>query len=116
MDYVHIDELVFQGRHGILPKEKTDPQEFKVSLKLGTDTSAAGASDKIGDALDYRVFKDIVQTTIEGKHQNLLETLAEVIATEILNDPRILSAEVTVKKLHIWNNGVPGVTVFRENN
>jgi FolB domain-containing protein len=115
MDYIHINNLIFRGTHGILPKELTDPQEFEVSLRLGTDTRGAAHSDAIADALDYRAFKEIARAVIEGKHRNLLETLAEDIAAGILKDSRVHTAEVGVTKCHIWNNGVPSVVILRTN-
>lgn len=51
------------------------------------------------------------------KHNSyyLIETLAEKIAQKILEDKRILSAEITIKKKAVWDNGVPGLTIVREN-
>jgi dihydroneopterin aldolase len=115
MDYIHIDRIIFRGMHGVNPQEKLTPQNFEVSVRLGFDTKAAASGDDVAATLDYRVVKKIIQETIEGEHRDLVETLAEDIASQVLKDARIHNAEVTVKKTEVWDNGVPGVTIFRNN-
>jgi len=43
----------------------------------------------------------------------LIETIAERIALQILTDVRIHSVRVSVRKIDIWENGVPGVEITR---
>ncbi|HEY5383072.1 MAG TPA: hypothetical protein VIJ88_00755, partial [Candidatus Paceibacterota bacterium] len=57
--------------------------------------------------------KNIIETILKGSSRYLIETLAEDIAAKILEDKRIVSAEITIKKTAVWDNGIPGVTVVR---
>lgn len=113
MDYIHIDNLSFAGKHGYYEHERKVEQEFLVSVRLGFDTTKAGDTDNLEDTLDYQWVKDIVRRTLEGGSRYLIEKLANEIATLIQEDSRILSVEVTIKKTAVWDNGVPGVTIRR---
>jgi 7,8-dihydroneopterin aldolase/epimerase/oxygenase len=115
MDYIHIDKLFFSGKHGVYAKERRVEQEFEISIRLSLDTSKAGKSDKLGDTVDYQRVKDIVEEAIKGGSRYLVEKLGEEIALRILEDKRIQTAEVTIKKTAVWDNGIPGVTIARSN-
>jgi dihydroneopterin aldolase len=113
MDYIHIDKLVFRGKHGYFAKERRVEQEFALSIKLGVDTVKAGHSDKLADTINYMEVRDIIQSVIEGGSKFLIENLAEEIAQKILQDTRIQTVELTIQKPEVWQNGVPGVTIVR---
>lgn len=113
MDYIHIDKLVFRGKHGYFAQERRVEQEFALSIKLGVDTVKAGKSDKLADTINYSEVRDTIQSVIEGGSKFLIETLAEEIAQKILQDVRIQTVELTIQKPGVWHNGVPGVTIVR---
>ncbi len=113
MDYVHIDNLFFSGKHGVYVRERRVEQEFLISIRLELDTNAAGKSDKLADTVDYQRIKSVISDVITGESCYLIEKLAEDIAAQILEDPRIKSVDVTIKKPAVWDNGTPGVTVSR---
>ena len=114
MDYIHIDNLSFNGKHGVYAQERKLEQEFALSIKLGVDIGKAAESDAIEDTVNYSDVKAIAEQIITGKSSYLIEKLAVEIAEAILQDKRVHSAEVTIKKVAVWKNGIPGVTVFRE--
>jgi len=113
MDYIHIDNLFFRGKHGAYIKERRVEQEFAISVKLGVAIDVASKSDKLVHTVDYSDIKNKIQKVIEGSSRYLLEKLAEDIATQILKDKRIHSVEITIKKPEVWKNGIPGVTITR---
>jgi 7,8-dihydroneopterin aldolase/epimerase/oxygenase len=115
MDYIHIDKLFFSGKHGVYAKERRLEQEFEISLRLTFDTSVSAKSDKLKDTVDYQRVKNIVEKAITGGSRYLVEKLGEEIALQILEDKRIGRVEVTIKKTAVWDNGVPGVTIIRDN-
>jgi dihydroneopterin aldolase len=114
-DCIHIDDLVYCGKHGVGDVERATAQPFKVSIKLAVDTRAAGLSDRITDTTDYKVIRNIVRRTIEDETFHLVEAIADRVASQILEDSRIRSVAVCVKKMAIWDNGIPGVTIVRDN-
>lgn len=115
MDHVRITDLFFRGKHGVGDAERNVEQEFLIEADLSFDTAKAGANDKLADTLDYSEVRDKIQRVIEGPSRYLIEALGEDIAKKILEDKRIKSVEVTVKKTAVWKNGVPSVTITRSN-
>lgn len=113
MDFLHIDDLLVSATHGHYEPEWSTEQRFLVSLRVGFDSNAAGKSDALDDTIDYDVLKKIVQEVLAADRRYLIERLATDIAEGILADPRAKEAVVTIKKLDVWENGVPGVTITR---
>ncbi len=113
MDYIHIENLSFNGKHGVYDQERRVEQEFAVSIRLAVDTTKAATSDALEDTINYSEVKAIAERKIKGESCYLIEKLAASIAEDILVDVRIHSAEVTIKKVAVWTNGIPGVTVLR---
>lgn len=114
MDYIHIDDLRVSGKHGVGAEERAKPQEFLVSVRLGADTRKAAASGRLEDTIDYHDTLKLIENVFENTSHSLLETLAEHITAEILKDKRVHSVELTIKKTGVWRNGIPGVTILRE--
>lgn len=114
MDYIHIDGLRISGKHGHYARERKGTQEFEVSLRVTTNMRRAGKSDKLRHTLNYAVLKDIIEETFAKAPRYLIETLAEDIAKTVLKDKKAEEVVVTIKKLKIWSNGVPGVTITRK--
>ena len=115
MDHICITNLLFRGKHGLDDVERRVEQEFLIEADLEFDAAKAGASDKLADTVDYAVIRDKVKQVIEGKSRYLIESLAEDIARKILEDKRIKSVEIIVKKTAVWDNGIPCVTIVRKN-
>lgn len=115
MDYLHIDSLLFKGKHGAYAQERSVEQEFAVSVRLGVDVQKACKSDKLDETVNYREVKDKIQAVIEGESRYLIEKMAEEIAIHILEDARIKTVEITLKKNAVWDNGIPGITITRKN-
>lgn len=116
MDYIHLEKFIVRGKHGVYEEERKVEQEFELHLKLGVgDTSGAAKSCNIEDAVDYGPIKQMIEEVISSKSVYLIETLADIIATNILKDPRIKTLELTINKPEVWPNAVPGLTIYREN-
>lgn len=109
---IRINNLSFRGTHGATEKERLAPQPFRVHIALTTWRTEVIRED-LEETVDYREPKRIVREVIEGPHCELIETLADTIATRILEDKRLRSVEVTIEKPMIWENGVPSVAVVR---
>lgn len=113
MDFIHIDKLIFKGKHGVYKRERSSEQDFEISVKIQMDASKARRSDKLKDTVDYDGVKSIIQHVIEGGTRYLIEKLADEIAMDILKLPKVKQVEVTIRKLKVWKNGIPGVTITR---
>jgi dihydroneopterin aldolase len=101
MDRILLNGLVFFGRHGCLEAERQLGQKFTVDIELECDLSAACASDSLDDTIDYVALYNAAQEVIEGEPARLLESLAQRIADFALQDERVQSAWVRIRKPHV---------------
>jgi dihydroneopterin aldolase len=117
MDIIFIDDLRISTLIGIYPREKSVPQTVEMSLQIGTSTANAGASDNIGDTIDYAVVVERLRAELAAQHFNLLEKLAEYVAKLLLEDFGATWVRVSIAKLGMMR-GVKrvGVIIERGNN
>lgn len=96
MDKIILRELHFVARHGVLPIETENSQRFSATVELELPLAAAGESDRLDQTIDYCAVQAVVRGIIEGSHKRLIETLAESVATALLQTFPSLTA-VTVE-------------------
>lgn len=97
-DRLALTGLRVRGRHGVLPAERRDGQDFVVDVVLELDLRAAAADDDLARTVDYAVLADRLSTVVAGEPVDLIETLAERLAAVCLADPAVRQATVTVHK------------------
>lgn len=97
-DTIEIRGIRGFGHHGVLASERADGQEFLVDIVLGTSTLAAAGSDDLADTVNYAMVAQLVHAHIAGDPCDLIETLAERIATEVLALVGVAWVEVAVHK------------------
>lgn len=105
MDRILLNGLAFFGRHGCHTAERELGQKFLVDIELEADLAAAGASDALDDTIDYVAIYNAARAIMEGEPALLLESLAERIAAFALEDERVQSAWVRIRKPHV---AIPG--------
>ena len=98
MDEIAITGIRGFGYHGLFEHEKKDGQEFFVDIRITTDLSNAGQSDRIESTIDYGKVAIRVKELIETGSFNLIERLAEVIAERLKSEFALGAIEVTVHK------------------
>ena len=98
-DRIELRGLRVVGTHGVLAEEQARAQPFEVDVDLDVDLRAAGASDQLGDTIDYGDLAVRVADVVSGERHALLERVAARIAEVSLSDPRVTSVRVTVRKL-----------------
>ena len=113
MDIIFIDDLRIPALIGIYPRERAMPQMLEISLQIGTSIASAGASDNIGDTIDYAEVIERLQAELGVQHFNLLEKLAEFIAELLLRDFGAHWVRVSIAKLGMMR-GVRRVGVVIE--
>jgi dihydroneopterin aldolase len=92
---VELYGLELFGHHGVLPEEQRDGQLFwfDVSLEVGD----RGASDRIEEAVDYRLVVDAIRE-VSARRFDLLEALATATADELYERFRPERVVVRVRK------------------
>ena len=86
------------GYHGNKPAERKLGQTFTADLEVTIDTRKAAATDRIEDTISYPLLEKTARQILEGKPANLLETVAERIATAILKHREVIQVTVRVSK------------------
>lgn len=98
MDTIFLRDLRIETIIGIYDWERTTPQTVSIDLEMAWDTARAAASDDIADTLDYKaVAKRLIAFVGESRFQ-LVETLAEHIATIIRQEFGVAWVRVTLHK------------------
>ncbi|CAL9169059.1 unnamed protein product [Musa hybrid cultivar] len=107
----------FHGFHGVKLEEKKLGQKFVIDVDAWMDLSNAGKSDDISVTVSYTAIYRIVKEVVEGPSQNLLESVAHLIAnTTLLQFPQISAVRVKVGKPHVAVRGTIdylGVEILR---
>jgi dihydroneopterin aldolase len=98
VDRITLTGLRVRGNHGVYDFERRDGQEFVVDVDLELSIAKAAASDDVADTVDYGELAQRLAQVIGGEPVNLLETLADRLATVCLADERVAAATVTVHK------------------
>ena len=86
------------GYHGNKPAERKLGQTFTADLEVTIDTRKAAATDRIEDTISYPLLEKTARKILEGEPANLLETVAERIATAILKHRGVTRVTVRVSK------------------
>lgn len=100
LDRISLIGVTAYGRHGVFDHERRDGQQFHVDAVLHLDTRPAAAADDLARTVDYGAVAVGLAEVIRGEPVNLVETLAERLASVCLADPRVVAADVTVHKPH----------------
>lgn len=99
--------MVFQGRHGCTASEREVGATFTVSVELFLDVSKAAENDTLDKTVDVAAAHDVVKEIVTGETLNLVETLAERIAADLLKAFDINAVRV---RMHKDRSPMPGPT------
>lgn len=97
-DQIQIKDLLLRAIVGINAEERRNRQDVLINITLHADTRAAGLSDDIADAVNYRTLTKRIIAMVENSQFYLVEKLAAEIAALCLDDPRVERADVRVEK------------------
>jgi dihydroneopterin aldolase len=98
MDIIFLRDLRIETIIGIYDWERTTPQTVAIDLDMGVDIRNAAASDCIDDTPSYKdVAKRLLQYVGDSQFQ-LVETLAERIASIVLDEFGVRWVRVTLHK------------------
>ena len=114
MDKIFLTSLSTEAVIGIFDWEREIKQRIEIDLEMSLDLTAAGKSDSIDDTLNYKsVAKRVLAFAGESRFQ-LVETLAERIASLVLAEFPMAAVRVTVHKPGaIRNSSDVGVIIER---
>ena len=97
-DRIILDRIQFYAYHGGSPEERSLGQPFQIDLEAELDLSVAGRSDTLEDTVSYAHLFRVVKEVLEQEPKNLLESLADQIASRALDSFPIQAVKVRVTK------------------
>lgn len=98
MDHIFIRGLRVETVIGVNDWERQVKQAVSIDLEMGTDIHGAAESDKLDHTLDYKVVaKRLIQFVGESRFQ-LIETLAERVATLVMREFGVPWLRLTLSK------------------
>lgn len=86
MDIVYIRELEVETVIGIYDWEREIRQRVNLDIEMGTDISAAAATEEIDNTLNYKSVSDRLISFISDSEFLLVETMAQEIADILMNE------------------------------
>lgn len=98
LDIVFVEGLRVDAVIGIFDWERQITQPIFVDLEMRTNIQPASLSDHIDDAVNYKAVCDEISQLIIDTKAQLLESLADKIATYLLTHFNTESVKVTLRK------------------
>lgn len=98
LDTVFVRDLRIETIIGIYDHERTAKQTIVLDFDMCFDIAKAAASEDIDDALNYKTLTDTLRDFVEGSEFLLIETLAERIASIIIDDFGVEKVKLTLHK------------------
>src|SRR6266536_5726104 len=112
-DWIHIEQLEIFARIGVPEKERATPQRLTVSISFWPDYEQRNMADKIDNTVNYSIVAEETKNFVRDQSTNLIETLADRLATHLLNTFRIQKIMVQLRKFPLEDAKHVSVTVTR---
>lgn len=112
-DRIHLRDYILATEIGAFQSERGQQQRLRFNLTVTLAQSVAGVDDQVDRILSYDVLTQAIADGLADRRYDLLETLAEKIAAEVLNHPAAAQIEVRIEKLDRVP-GALGVTIIRD--
>ena len=112
--HVFIRDLILTCLIGVHKHERKKPQRIRVNLDLAVTEQSVISTDRLADVVCYEDVADRIRSIVNNGHVNLVETLAEKIASKCLEDKRIKATRVRIEKLDVFKDAASaGVEIER---
>ena len=109
--HVFVRDMVLQAAIGVYPHEHGQTQRVRINVDLAVQETGIGL-DQLDQVVSYERVVKRVRAIVGAGHTKLVETLAERIVADCLEDTRVLRALVRVEKLDVFpDTGSVGVEV-----
>ncbi len=102
---IHLRKMEFYAYHGVLKEEKVLGQKFLVDIDIYL-LGSAESTDDLDDTVDYSKVYAVVKECVQKERFDLIEFLADRIASRLLQEFSCMKVRVEVHKPHA---PVPGI-------
>ncbi len=112
-DAILIDKLEMFARIGVTEQERAQPQRVTVSLVLEPRAAFSDLGDRLENTVDYAQVCVAAKEIAAARERNLIETLAEDIATGLLRRFPLRAVEVVARKFVLPGTESVGAAIRR---
>lgn len=98
MDKIYLEELGIQCIIGIFGWERKTKQTILIDFEIPSNIKKAARGDRIEDTLDYKKISKFIIQYVSASRFQLIETLADRLAGEILKKFKLRKIKLRVSK------------------
>jgi len=99
---VFVRDLVVPCRIGVYRHEKDAPQRVRINVDLYVIDGGGPKHDRLDEVVSYEDIVVGIRHLVQERHINLVETMAERLATLCLRDARVRVARIRAEKLDVF--------------
>jgi 7,8-dihydroneopterin aldolase/epimerase/oxygenase len=114
-DCIHIEQLEIFARVGVPDEERATRQRLTINLTLWPRTGLHELNDDLGRTINYSAVAQAVREFVIGRHDKLIETLAEQVAGHLLARFQIRRIRIELRKFVLPDAEFVSVTLTRSN-
>lgn len=97
-DHITLTGLRAFGHHGVFEDERENGQEFVLDVIVWLDFTAAADGDDLNGTIHYGVLAEEIVGAVERDPVDLIETVAERVASVVLAHQAASAVRVTLHK------------------
>src|SRR6058998_503387 len=97
-DEIHIEQLEISARIGVPEEERANPQRLIVNISFWPYQQTRDLADKIDRTVNYSAVAEETKRFVRDQSVNLIETLADRLATHLLKTFPIQKVVVELRK------------------
>jgi dihydroneopterin aldolase len=112
-DEIHIEQLEVSTRIGVPEKERATPQRLTVSISFWPCQQTRDLADKIDQTVNYSAVAEETKRFVRDQSVNLIETLADLLATHLLKTFPIQKVAIELRKFVLEDAKYVSATVTR---
>lgn len=113
-DIIRLEQIEVLAHIGVPDDERSRPQRLAISLTFSPSQSAPALNDDIDNAVNYADVCAEVRNFVQSRRDRLIETLADALATRLLEIFAINRLKVEIRKFVLPEVKFVSVTVTRE--
>ncbi len=107
INVVRIKNASFYAYHGAMKEEQTIGGKFEADVDMYFDFSEAAKNDDLKKTINYSDVYNFINNVIHKKKYYLIETLATIIADNLLSSyPQLEKVKVKVRKNNVPVGGI----------
>ena len=110
---IHIEQLEVFTRVGVPEEERANPQRLTVSISFWPHQQTSDLADHIERTVNYSTVAEETKNFLRDQSVNLIETLAERLASHLLKNFPIQKLTIELRKFVLRDAKYVSITVTR---